>query len=208
VVLTLAYRLGLRRSEVVKLSTAHISFLNGAMCGLSVQWWIERGLKTASSSRIIPIKALLSEREMLWLELITAARARGLWSRADLLHVPIEILKQYIKKCKTHLPTSSNNFLFIEDSYLGQKNKSTAQVDKIITLIHEALRAPGGSAGQLRFHHARHSCACNTSLLLLGAHLPNSKKYLFNLMYGNPDAIKELNALCRGGGFKFQVQQS
>ena len=198
VVLTLAYRLGLRRSEVVKLSTAHISFLNGEMCGLSVQWWVERGLKTASSTRIIPIKALLSEREMLWLELITAARARGLWSRADLLHVPIETLKQYIQNCKLRPITTSDNFLFIEDDYLGQRNKATAQVDKIITLIHEALRAPGGSAAQLRFHHARHSCACNTSLLLLGAHLPNSKKYLFNLMYGNPDAIEELNALDRG----------
>ena len=198
VVLTLAYRLGLRRSEVVKLSTAHISFLNGEMCGLSVQWWIERGLKTASSTRIIPIKALLSEREMLWLELITTARTRGLWSKADLLHVPIETLKQYIRNCKTHPPTSSNNFPFIEDRYLGQKNKSIAQVDKIITLIHEALRAPGGSAAKLRFHHLRHSCACNVSLLLLGKHLPNSKKYLFNLMYGNPQAIEQLNALDRG----------
>jgi integrase len=198
VVLTLAYRLGLRRSEVVKLSTAHISFLNGAMCGLSVQWWVERGLKTASSTRIIPIKAVLSEREMLWLELITAARARGLWSKADLLHASIEDLKKYIQNCKTRPLTTSHNFLFIEDSYLGQRSKATAQVDKIITLIHEALRAPGGSAAQLRFHHARHSCACNTSLLLQGAHLPNSKKYLFNLMYGNPDAIEELNALYRG----------
>lgn len=198
VVLTLAYRLGLRRSEVVKLSTAHISFLNGAMCGLSVQWWVERGLKTASSTRIIPIKALLSEREMLWLELITAARARGLWSRANLLHASIEELKKYIKNCKTYPLTTSHNFLFIEDSYLGQGNKATAQVDKIITLIHEALRAPGGSAAKLRFHHLRHSCACNTSLLLQGAHLSNSKKYLFNLIYGNPNAIEELNALYRG----------
>ena len=198
VVLTLAYRLGLRRSEVVKLSTAHISFLNGAMCGLSVQWWVERGLKTASSTRIIPIKALLSEREMLWLELITAARARGLWSKANLLHASIEELQKYLKNCKTRPLTTSHNFLFIEDSYLGQRNKATAQVDKIITLIHEALRAPGDSAAQLRFHHLRHSCACNASLLLQGAHLPNSKKYLFNLMYGNPDAIEELNALYRG----------
>ena len=198
VVLTLAYRLGLRRSEVVKLSTAHISFLNGAMCGLSVQWWIERGLKTASSTRIIPIKALLSEREMLWLDLITAARARGLWSKADLLHASIEKIKKYIQNCKTYPLTTSHNFLFIEDSYLGQRSKATAQVDKIITLIHQALRAPGGSAAKLRFHHTRHSCACNTSLLLQGAHLPNSKKYLFNLMYGNPNAIEELNALYRG----------
>ena len=198
VVLTLAYRLGLRRSEVVKLSTGHISFLNGAMCGLSVQWWVERGLKTASSTRIIPIKALLSEREMLWLELITAARARGLWSTANLLHASIEELQKYLKNCKTRPPTTSHNFLFIEDSYLGQRNKATAQVYKIITLIHEALRAPGGSAAKLRFHHLRHSCACNTSLLLQGAHLPNSKKYLFNLMYGNPNAIEELNALYRG----------
>lgn len=198
VVLTLAYRLGLRRSEVTKLSTAHISFQDGVMYGLSVQWWIERGLKTASSTRIIPIKALLSEREILWLELITAARARGLWSTADLLHASIEKIKQYIQNCKLRPITTSNNFLFIEDDYLGQRNKATAQVDKIITLIHEALRAPSGSAAQLRFHHLRHSCACNTSLLLLGAHLPNSKKYLFNLMYGNPDAIEELNALDRG----------
>ena len=198
VVLTLAYRLGLRRSEVVKLSTAHTSFLNGAMCGLSVQWWVERGLKTASSTRIIPIKALLSEREMLWLELITAARARGLWSKANLLHASIEELQKYLKNCKTYPLTTSHNFLFIEDSYLGQRNKATAQVDKIIKLIHEALRAPGGSAAKLRFHHLRHSCACNTSLLLQGAHLPNSKKYLFNLMYGNPNAIEELNALYRG----------
>jgi integrase len=198
VVLTLAYRLGLRRSEVVKLSTAHISFLNGAMCGLSVQWWIERGLKTASSTRIIPIKALLSEREMLWLELVTAARARGLWSKANLLHASIEELQKYLNNCKTSPLTTSHNFLFIEDSYLCQRNKATAQVNKIITLIHEALRAPGGSAAQLRFHHARHSCACNTSLLLQGAYLPNSKKYPFNLMYGNPNAIEELNTLYRG----------
>jgi integrase len=198
VVLTLAYRLGLRRSEVVKLSTAHISFLNGSMCGLSVQWWAERGLKTASSTRIIPIKALLSEREMLWLELITAARARGLWSTADLLHASIEDLNKYLKNCKMHPLTTSHNFLFIEDSYLGQRNKATAQVDKIITLIHEALRAPGDSAAKLRFHHLRHSCACNTSMLLQGAHLTNSKKYLFNLMYGNPNAIEELNSLYRG----------
>ena len=198
VVLTLAYRLGLRRSEVVKLSTAHISFLNGAMCGLSIQWWVERGLKTASSTRIIPIKALLSEREILWLELITAARARGLWSKANLLHASIEDLEKYLNNCKTYPLTTSHNFLFIEDSYLGQRNKATAQVDKIITLIHQALRAPDGSAAQLRFHHLRHSCACNTSLLLQGAHLPNSKKYLFNLMYGNPNAIEELNALYRG----------
>lgn len=135
---------------------------------------------------------------MLWLELITATRTRGLWSKADLLHASIQDLKKYIQNCKTHPLTTSHNFLFIEDSYLGQRNKSTAQVDKIITHIHEAIRSPGGSAAQLRFHHTRHSCACNTSLLLQGAHLPNSKKYLFNLMYGNPDAIEELNALDRG----------
>ena len=48
-VFTLAYRMGLRRSEVLKLATAHITMRNGQLDLLCVRWWKERRLKTKSS---------------------------------------------------------------------------------------------------------------------------------------------------------------
>jgi len=47
----------------------------------------------------------------------------------------------------------------------------------------------------LRFHHLRHSCATNTLFLLMSIHLPHSHKFIFNMMYGNPTAIRKLNSM-------------
>lgn len=196
--LTLSYRLGLRRSEVGKLGTNHISFFNGKMKSLSIQWWIERRLKSTSSTRILPMIGLLEERESLWLELMTVARKRGLWVTEDIFHATKEELAALIRKYEALPIIHANNFLFLKDECLDGGLKSTSAVNEIIDLIHEALRAPGGSSRDLRFHHLRHACATNMLLLLLSKHLPNSKKYFLNMVYGNPSAITQLHLLQRG----------
>lgn len=197
IILTLSYRLGLRRSEVSKLSTDHVSFLSGKIQNLSIQWWSERSLKSPSSTRIIPLNGLLSEREGLWLALMATARSRGLWISEDILHATALELNEQIKKYIDLSPVGSKGFLFLSDEFLNQGQKATVAVDRIIKFIHEALRAPGSSSADLRFHHLRHSCATNTLLLLMGKHLPNSEKYTFNTIYGNTAAINQLNRLQR-----------
>jgi len=197
-VMTLSYRLGLRRSEVTKLSSSHISFLSGKIDRLSVQWWSQRRIKTSSSNRLIPIKALLDERETLFLEIMTLARRRGLWVKEAILHATKEDLIILRDKYASHPVAQGTNFLFLDDINLNDPIKATAAVDKIIKLIHWALRHPGGSSKDLRFHHLRHSCASNTLLLLLGMHLPNSQFYILNTIFGNPSAIKLLNTLGNG----------
>ena len=200
-VMTLSYRLGLRRSEVSKLSSSHISFLSGSMKNrLSVQWWRENRLKTSSSTRLIPINALLDEKEALWLELMTLARRRGLWVTEDIFHASNQELAILKSKYESHPILENKNFLFLEDVNLGAPSKATASVDKIIKLIHWSLRHPGRSSINLRFHHLRHSCATNTLLLLMGAQLPHSKQFIFNMMYGNPTAIEKLNSMASLSG--------
>ena len=197
-VMTLSYRLGLRRSEVTKLSSSHISFLSGAIDRLSVQWWSQRRIKTSSSNRLIPIKALLDERETLCLEIMTIARRRGLWVKEAILHATKEDLIILRDKYASNPVAQGKNFLFLDDVNLSDPIKASAAVDKIIKLIHWALRHPGGASKDLRFHHLRHSCASNTLLLLLGIHLPNSQFYILSTMFGNPSATKLLNLAGKG----------
>jgi integrase len=194
-VMTLSYRLGLRRSEVTKLSSSHISFLSGVMQRLSVQWWPQRRIKTSSSNRLIPMKALLDDREALWLEIMAIARRRGLWITEALLHATQDELHAIRDKYAVHPINQTKNFLFLEDVNLIDPIKATADVDKIIKLIHWALRHPGGASEDLRFHHLRHSCATNTLLLLMSSHLPNSQQYILGTVFGNPKAIEKLNLL-------------
>ena len=194
-VMTLSYRLGLRRSEVTKLSSSHVSFLDGVMNRLSVQWWRENRLKTSSSTRLLPMKALLDDKEVLWLELMAIARRRGLWVTEDILHATDKELAMLKSKYASHPILKNKNFLFLDDVNLGDHSKATAAVDKIIKLIHWSLRYPGGSSMNLRFHHLRHSCATNTLFLLMSIHLPHSHQFIFNMMYGNPTAIRKLNSM-------------
>jgi len=205
IVMTLSYRLGLRRSEVTKLSSSHISFLSGEIDRLSVQWWSQRRIKTSSSNRLIPIKALLNERETLWLEIMTIARRRGLWVKEAILHATKKDLIILRDKYASHSVAQGKNFLFLDDVNLNDPIKATAAVDKIMKLIHWALRYPGGASKSLRSHHLRHSCACNTLLLFMGIHLPNSQFYILSTMFGNPDATKLLNVAGKGS---FEIDYS
>ncbi len=196
-VLTLSYRMGLRRSEVVLLATAHISLFNKELDMLSVQWWIYRRLKSQSSKRTIPILGLLSERESLWLLLMVSARQKGEWIQDDLLSMSNTELKkriQYYGSIKLPHPIE-NRFLFIVDPAINLETS----VEAIVRKIHEAIRAVTAQEKQLRFHHLRHSCATNSMMLLFANRLPHSQRFLIDLMYSNVRVNERIHRMATEG---------
>ena len=196
-VLMLSYRLGLRRSEVALLATAHVSMFKQKLDMLSVQWWIYRRLKSESSKRTIPLLGLLSDREALWLELILVAREKDKWPSEDLLSLSNSELKkriQFYRSIQLSAPVA-NRFLFIQDP---QINLETS-VENIIGQIHGAIRAVTAQDRQLRFHHLRHSCATNSLMLILANRLPHSQCFILDLMYANPLVNQRIHGMATEG---------
>ena len=197
VIFTLAYRLGLRRSEVIKLATHHISYLDDAPDQLAVRWWKERRLKSPSSKRTLPIKGILSQQEFDWLHLMTLTRRSGKWLDEDLFSMDKSTLESRIQDVRVayrykrfqdaavepfSLPEES--FLFIDDEKLVD-----ARVVEIVNILHVAIRTTVGNP-KLRLHHLRHSCAMNTLMLLLSPKLPHAKHLLLSMYFGNEKGVE------------------
>jgi len=196
-VITLAYRLGLRRSEVILLATEHVSIFDEKIDMLSVQWWSQRRLKSPSSTRTIPLLGLLDEQEGLWLELMLAARQKGLWPSEyiiNLSNVELKKLIAHYRRIKTN-EMDSGRYLFINPAEGSVENS----VENIVSQIHEAIRAVTAQDKQLRFHHLRHSCASNCLIFLLANRLPHSQRFILDLLYGNPEARRRLDCMAKTG---------
>lgn len=197
-ILTLAYRFGLRRSEVIKLAVNHVSFNHHAPDQLLVRWWSQRRLKSPSAKRTLPIEGVLTEQEYGWLHLMTLTRRLGSWLDLDLFSLDSKDLQNHIAKAQTQYQLkqlqeanafkepAKDEFLFIDD------DKSVdSRVLEIVDLLHHVMRKALNNP-KLRLHHLRHSCAMNTLMLLLSPKLKQSKPLLLSMYYGNKAGVSQL----------------
>lgn len=196
--LTLAYRLGLRRSEVIQLGTSHVVVNNGGIAThLVVQRWNLRRLKTPSSTRVIPLKGLLLDQELGWLSVMAKSRYVGNLFSGNLLELSakeahdhcfgLRVKSSGIAEQSDGLSKSDRdnlNSLFVHEVGTLMPN-----VERIVDLIHLAMRAVTGRE-TVRFHHLRHSCATNTLLLLAAPELSHSWPFLLDVMYGGIQSIE------------------
>ena len=198
IIFTLGYRLGLRRSEVLKLAATHVHIKTGWPTEISVQWWKHRRLKTASSVRMLPVEALLDPRELNWLKLWTAAREQGALCVDELIKIEAPGHKASPLGGQTKLPEpglyAADELEFLFPVPMGAKARerhslevtSNTERDRIIGYIHESMRRVTKNL-YIRFHHLRHSAAMNTLMLLCAPRLPNSERFILDHLYGNTE---------------------
>jgi integrase len=196
IIFTLGYRLGLRRSEVLKLATTHVHIKTGWPTEISVQRWKHRRLKTASAVRTLPVEALLDPRELNWLKLWTAAREQGALCVDELLKIEAPEFKKGQVGGKTKLPElglyaeGELEFLFPVPMSAKAREEHSPEItsnterDRIVDYIHESMRRVTKNP-YIRFHHLRHSAAMNTLMLLCAPRLPNSERFILDHLYGN-----------------------
>lgn len=134
-VVTLSYRCGLRRMEVLKLELADL--LLGDRLELLVRPTKSRGLKSVSSTRKLPLHALLETAELDRLRRWAAQRAA---EESD---------------------SAYSQFLFS----LPKSDFRFVPQDTLFPLIHKVMREVTGDAS-LRFHHLRHSFASRMAVML------------------------------------------
>lgn len=134
-ILTLAYRCGLRRMEVLKLEMTDLLLLGRP--ALIVRPTEARTLKTKSSTRKLPIDALLNVEELSRLSK-WAARRKDEESAFAFSHFLFAI--------------PSRNFTFVPQ-------------DTLFRLLHKIMREVTGDPS-LRFHHLRHSFASRSFIVL------------------------------------------
>ena len=197
-IFTLGYRLGMRRSEALKLATGHVHIKTGWPTEISLQWWKHRRLKSNSSVRMLPVEALLEPRELNWLELWTLAREQGLLCVDELIKIEAPEHNASPLGGETKLPESELysaaelEFLFpVPMSLKAQAERhieisSNTERDRMIDYIHESMRRVTKNS-YIRFHHLRHSAAMNTLMLLCAPRLPNSERFILDHLYGNKD---------------------
>lgn len=198
IIFTLGYRLGLRRSEVLKLATSHVHIKAGWPTEISLLRWKHRHLKTASSVRMLPVEALLDSRELNWLKLWVAAREQGALCVDELIKIEAPEYKASPLGGKTKMPESELyaagelEFLFpvpMSNKARGEYSleiSSNTERDRIIDYIHESMRRVTKN-DYIRFHHLRHSAAMNTLMLLCAPRLPNSERFILDHLYGNTE---------------------
>lgn len=196
-----SYRMGLRRSEVTKLSTQHMMFKDGLLDVVRVAWWSQRRLKTPSSTRTIPIQGLLTLEEEAWLSLWVVAKTRGLRIHAFLPTLTHTQHANYLREFLTKPLLDKEHFLFLTDNCLASAKTREIQVKRIVEHVQDALKTAIGNDEPIRFHHLRHSCATNTLLLLFANQLPNSINFAMDLMYG------KANCEARFKSFKGRVSR-
>jgi integrase len=197
-VLTLAYRLGLRRSEVIQLGTSHVVLAGGTIAThLVVQRWNLRRLKTPSSTRVIPLKGLLLDQERGWLSDMARSRQSSNLFSGNLLEPTAKEVHDHffgphvkssgIDEQPDGLSKSDRDNL--NSLFVYEVGTLMPNVERIVDLIHLAMRAVTGRE-TVRFHHLRHSCATNTLLLLAAPELSHSWPFLLDVMYGGIQSIE------------------
>jgi integrase len=160
-ILTLAYRCGLRRMEVLKLELSDV--LIRGRPELLVRPTEARTLKTKSSTRKLPLLALLGHDELhrlkTWFEL------RQVEERASRF----------------------SGFLFA----LPQRNFTFVPQDTLFRLLHKIMREVTGDPS-LRFHHLRHSFASRNFIVLATNNSKQGERILATLPgYDTPLASAE-----------------
>ncbi len=134
-ILTLAYRCGLRRMEVLKIELVDV--LLHLFPELLVRPNEYRRLKTKSSTRKMPLFALLNVEE-------------------------IDRLKLWVqKRLEEEKISPFSNFLFA----LPKRNHKFIPQEGLFKLLHHVMREVTGDSS-LRFHHLRHSFASRMFVLL------------------------------------------
>jgi len=131
----IGFRCGTRRSEVLKLRLA--DYHPSSRAELLVRPWSNRRLKTKSSTRKLPIHALLTKTELKMLD--------------DL----------YGKRCQQEGGGRRDSYLFA----LPEDGKDSISEESVFQQIHRVMRSVIGDP-QLRYHHLRHSFATWTTLRL------------------------------------------
>ncbi|MCD8520926.1 MAG: tyrosine-type recombinase/integrase [Saccharospirillaceae bacterium] len=137
-ILTLGYRCGLRRMEALKLRLIDLSGTYDPE--MLLRPFKDRRLKTASSRRKIPLKALLNSAE---LEQLLSWRNRRLAQEAD---------------------APFSDYLFA----IPEKRFTSISEDLVFPILHSALRAATGDKS-VRYHHLRHSFGSLTLLKLMAS---------------------------------------
>ena len=134
-ILTLSYRCGLRRMEALKLDTVDV--LIEYFPELLVRPTQERTLKSKSSTRKIPLYALLKPEEL------------------DRLRVWVQ------KRIDGENKSSYSRFLFS----LPRRGFLFVPQDQLFKLLHEVMREVTGDS-KVRFHHLRHSFGSRMCVML------------------------------------------
>lgn len=146
-ILTLAYRCGLRRMEALKLD------LEDAMIETPAELLVRptegRRLKTKSSTRKIPLHALLDPEEL--------ARLAA-WVRRRRQEEAVSRYSRFL------FAAPRSGFVFVPQ-------------DTLFPLLHRVMREVTGDPG-LRFHHLRHSFATLRCLSLLSRSIPDERRFL------------------------------
>ncbi len=134
-ILTLSFRCGLRRMEVLKLDLADVQF--DGCAELLVRPTESRGLKSISSTRKLPLFALLDT-------------------------VELDRLRCWVSQRQVEeLSSSYSTFLFS----LPKRGFKFVPQDTLFPLLHEVMREITGDP-TLRFHHLRHSFASRMTVLM------------------------------------------
>lgn len=137
-ILTLGYRCGLRRMEALRLRLIDLSGKYDPE--LLVRPFLGRRLKTNSSRRKIPLKALLTDEE----------RAK--------------LLEWKSKREQQETTTPFSDYLFA----IPSKGFHCVSEDLVFPILHKAMRSVTGDQS-LRYHHLRHSFGSLTLLRLIAA---------------------------------------
>jgi integrase len=132
----LGYKCGLRRSEALKLRLCDVDGSHEPM--LLVRPHKGRSLKSSSSKRALPLKALLEK-------------------------VELDLLMSWLKERKAEESRAQySNYLFS----IPEMNYYCVSEDLVFPAIHTAMRASTGDES-LRYHHFRHSFGSLTLLRLM-----------------------------------------
>lgn len=187
-VMTLSYRLGLRRSEVTKIAAHHLDLVHQELDVIAIKPWQHRRLKTPSSIRTLPLKGLLKPAEANWLRLWIHLHKDNLPLPRTLLSMNDDEITYLLNQYGSTKESTRERFLFLSDRALYKPAQKEKEANAIVANIHKALRE-ATQCKNIRFHHLRHACATNTILLLNYPHLPNSRTLLTDLMYGRNTAF-------------------
>lgn len=182
-IFALAFKCGMRRMEVLKLKIA--DFCEHDPAELLIRPSDARRLKTKSSTRKLPLYALLAQNEL---------KALRDWKTSRLAELTKTSPEETALQLQSH-------FLFgipeLEFEFISQ--------DTLFDIIHHAMRQVCGDE-TLRFHHLRHSFASWCFLQLMLSDLPSIPKLFPNLpktskvmedsrnfrnrLYGHPDPTR------------------
>lgn len=163
IVMAMAFRLGMRRMEILGLRIADVQVRRGMVC--IVRPHSGRRLKTTNSKRLIPIDAFFDWRER-------------------------KLLKEWMSRrqceeARDHLPTGSMRSQYLFARVDGRCAEERVSVEGVVDRICKALRAVTGDS-RIFLHHLRHAFGTWTYLRLRApdhpmvadffAHLPETAK--------------------------------